>query len=399
MHILQQTGESNKPGNRRARKGSISQRSKGSYQIRYNVFDANGQRKQVNETFRGSKADAEDLLAERQKEVRHGQYAEKSKLTLSDLMQQFLNEYCVPPKVRLRTRHGYEGQIGRYINKSVRDGVSAIGHTHFQNLKPVQIKKLYADLLERGLSSTTVLHLHRLLKKVFNWAVGEGLASQNPLARVEAPAKGEYELAMWNIETIHDFIDLCADNQYGDVFQFAIRTGLRRSEICGLQWDAVDLVEGRLRVIRTVHSINGIGLVVGEPKTKKSRRTIGLSAETVNLLHSVKGGQLDMGLPTSGAGYVFTRPSGLPLVPQVVTKHFTGFVRQHNLPKMNFHGLRHAYASLCLVAGIDSKYVSESLGHSTISTTLDLYSHIIPGMQQHAADAVANLLKRGQLSD
>ena len=106
-----------------------------------------------------------------------------------------------------------------------------------------------------------------------------------------------------------------------------------------------------------------------------------------------------MGLPTSGAGYVFTRPSGLPLVPQVVTKHFTGFVRQHNLPKMNFHGLRHAYASLCLVAGIDSKYVSESLGHSTISTTLDLYSHIIPSMQQHAADAVANLLKRGQLSD
>ena len=88
-----------------------------------------------------------------------------------------------------------------------------------------------------------------------------------------------------------------------------------------MQWDAVDLVEGRLRVIRTVHSINGIGLVVGEPKTKKSRRTIGLSAETVNLPNSVKGGQLDMALPTSGAGYAFTRTNGLPLIPLLTIRN------------------------------------------------------------------------------
>jgi integrase len=394
MTSLKQTGESKKPGNRKARKGSIIQRSKGAYQIRYNVYDDQGQRKQVNETFRGTKDDAENLLALRQQKVREGQFAAKSKATLSDLMERFLNEYCVPPKVRARTRHGYEGQISRYINKSVANGFPAIGRTHFQKLKPVQIKKLYANLLERGLSNTTVLHLHRLLKKAFNWAVSEGLHSQNPLANVDAPTPEEAEMDMWEIETIHDFIDLCAEDGYGDVFRFAIHTGLRRSEILGLRWDAVDLTAGRLRVFRTLLHINGQGVVVGEPKTKKSRRTIALAPETVNLLHSIRGTQMDSGLPTSGEGYVFTRLDGLPLVPSSVSNAFHELVLRHNLPKMKFHGLRHAYASLSLLAGIDSKVVSESLGHSTISITMDLYSHVMGGMKEAHAATIANLLKR-----
>ena len=394
MTSLNQTGESKKPGNRKARKGSIIQRSKGTYQIRYNVYDDHDQRKQVNETFRGTKDEAEDRLALRQQKVREGQFAAKSKATVSQLMERFLSEYCVPPKVRARTRHGYEGQINRYINKSVADGVPAIGRTHFQNLKPVQIKKLYANLLGRGLSSTTVLHLHRLLKKAFNWAVSEGLLSQNPTAKVDAPTPEEYEMDMWEIETIHDFIDLCSETRYGDVFRFAIHTGLRRSEILGLRWDAVDLTEGRLRVFRTLHHINGQGTVVAEPKTKKSRRTIALAPETVNLMHSIRGSQMDEGLPTSGEGYVFTRPNGLPLVPSEVSRAFHEFVLQHNLPKMKFHGLRHAYASLSLLAGIDSKVVSESLGHSTISITVDLYSHVMGGMKEAHAATIANLLKR-----
>ena len=103
---------------------------------------------------------------------------------------------------------------------------------------------------------------------------------------------------------------------------------------------------------------------------------------------------MDKGLPTTGGAYVFTRPNGLPLIPQEVTKAFTGFVRKHNLPHLTLHGLRHANATLQMAAGINPKGVSEGLGHSNISITLDLYSHVLPNMQQHAVDAVANLLKR-----
>ena len=266
----------------------------------------------------------------------------------------------------------------------------------FQDLKAVQVKKLYAGMLERGLSNTTVLHLHRLLKKAFNWAVGEGLLSRNPTNQVTAPMKEEYEMEMWDIETIHDFLDLCDGSQYRDVFRFAIHTGLRRSEVCGLKWDAVDLRESRLRVIRTLHCINGQGLVTAEPKTKKSRRTIALAPETVQLLHGIRGRQMEHGFPTNDDSYVFIRPNGLPLIPQEVTKAFTGLVRAHSLPHMTFHGLRHAYATLGLLAGIDSKVVSESMGHSTITITMDLYSHVIGKMKEAHAATIANLLKRGQ---
>ena len=86
--------------------------------------------------------------------------------------------------------------------------------------------------------------------------------------------------------------------------------------------------------------------------------------------------------------------SGLSLIPQEVTKEFTHFIRGNDLHHLTFHGLRHANATLQLAAGINREVVSEGLGHSNISITLDLYSHVLLNMQQHAADAVANLLKR-----
>ena len=241
-----------------------------------------------------------------------------------------------------------------------------------QSLTPSQIQKVYAGMLERGLSQTTVLHTHRVLREALGHAVKWGILARNVADAVSPPRREQKVMEMWNIPTIHDFIDLCDGSRYGDVFQFAIHTGMRRSEICGLKWESVDLMEGRLSVERTLHSINGQGLVEGLPKTKRPRRNIALAPETVQLLHSIRGSQMEQGLPTNGEGYVFTRTSGLPLVPQEVTKAFHGFVEQNNLPPLTFHGLRHANATLQLAAGINPKVVSEGLGHSNISITLDV---------------------------
>ena len=161
--------------------------------------------------------------------------------------------------------------------------------------------------------------------------MGHGEASQ-----IKGAGKGEGKAQCQ--ECYPDHLEMLIDN----LSNFAIHTNLPRSEICGLKWDAIDLVENRLRVVSTLHSINGHGLVSAEPKTKKSRRTIVLAPETVKLLHGIKGSQIERGLPTNGEGYGFTRPNGSPLIPQEVTKAFTGFVRAHNLPHMTFHGLRHA---------------------------------------------------------
>ena len=123
-----------------------------------------------------------------------------------------------------------------------------------------------------------------------------------------------------------------------------------------------------------------------------------LAPDTIDLLHAIKGSrqlkQYEYGDSWHNTGCVFTRPTGLPVVPQEVTKEFTRFVREHDLPHLTFHGLRHAFATLGLIAGIPAKIVSEALGHSTIGITLDLYSHVLPSMEQEHMLTIDNLLKR-----
>ena len=104
--------------------------------------------------------------------------------------------------------------------------------------------------------------------------------------------------------------------------------------------------------------------------------------------------QLEYGSVWQNTGYVFTDIDGSPLAPDMVTKDFCGLVREHGLPQLTFHGLRHAFATLGLKAGISPKVVSEALGHSNIGITLDTYSHVLPNMQAELSKAVANLLKR-----
>jgi integrase len=203
---------------------------------------------------------------------------------------------------------------------------------------------------------------------------------------------------MWDVPTIHRFLDESQGTRYGHIFEFAISTGLRRSEICGLKWDAVDLVGARLEVKATLQQIRGHGLVTGAPKTKRSRRNIALAPATVELLHGVHGAQIlakaAAGPVWKEEGYVFTHADGSPVLPGSLTPAFALLVKELELPHLTFHGLRHAFATLGLLAGINPKVVSEALGHSSVTITLDTYSHVLPNMQDELAAAIANILKR-----
>ena len=385
MTSLKQTDQPKKS----RRQGTVKQRHKGSWEIRYyGPADHNGKQKRIQETVRGTKKEAEKVLRERLSAIEDGSHIDKSKQTVSDFIDHWLVTY-VATNCTARTASGYQGNIKRYINP-------AIGRVAIRSLTPGQVQAIYAGMLERGLSHTTVLHTHRVLKEALGHAVKWGILTRNVADSVSPPRREEKEMEMWDIPTIHKFLDLCDNGEsiYGELFSFAIHTGLRRSEVCGLKWDVVDLTEGRLSVVRTLHLINGRGLVEGLPKTKRSRRNVALAPETVALLHKVRGLQGLRGFPTTGDAYVFTRPSGLPLIPTKVTSEFTRLIRSSCLPHLTLPGLRHANATLQMAAGINPKVVSEGLGHSNISITLDLYSHVLPNMQQHAVDAVANLLKR-----
>ena len=372
------------------RQGAVVQRSKGSFLIRYSVVGSDGKRKQVNEIKKGTKKEAETALRERLSTVDNGSHIDKSKETVSEFMARWLDTYAAT-NVTLRTAQGYQGQINRYIKP-------AIGSIALQSLTTSLVQKIYSDMLNRSLSHTTVLHTHRILKEALGHAVKWGILARNVADAASPPRRERTQMPMWDVTTIHQYLDLSHDTRFGHIYEFAVHTGLRRSEICGLKWDTVDLEAGILSVVATLQQIRGPGLVTGVPKTKRSRRTVTLAPETVDLLRAVQGTQVlqkgEYGPLWQNTGYVFTQPDGSPIMPDRLTQDFAFLVKENGLPHLTFHGLRHAFATLGLLAGINPKVVSEALGHSSVSITLDLYSHVLPNMQGELSVAVANLLKR-----
>lgn len=183
---------------------------------------------------------------------------------------------------------------------------------------------------------------------------------------------------------------------WAPLFTLMATTGLRRGEALGLRWSDVDLDAGRLAVRQTLLAINS-HMEFGEPKTARSRRTVDLDAGTVAVLRAHRKAQLEeragRGLGRLRAGtLVFTDEGGDQLHPNLVSKTFVKLILETELPAIRLHDLRHTHASLSLQAGVHVKVVSERLGHSSVTITLDTYSHAIPGLQRDAAEKVAALI-------
>ena len=171
---------------------------------------------------------------------------------------------------------------------------------------------------------------------------------------------------------------------------------MRRGELLGLRWQDVDLDGAVLNIQQTAQRIRGTGIVFRQPKTRLSRRAIALSAEAVAVLRRQRRTQAE-GRLLAGAAYedrdlVFATGLGSPLGPENVLRTWYGVVEAAGLPGLRVHDLRHAHATLMLGKGIHPKIVSERLGHASVNITLDTYSHVLPGLQAAAADALDALL-------
>jgi len=176
----------------------------------------------------------------------------------------------------------------------------------------------------------------------------------------------------------------------------AVTTGMRRGEILGLRWKDVDLQAATLAVRQSLQTTRE-GLSFKAPKTKKGRRSISLGPTAIDGLRRHRAGQAKVRLAL-GAAYqdndlVCARPDGAPTDPGEVSKGFAALVRQIGLPPIRFHDLRHTHATALMRAGVPPKVVSERLGHSSVGITLNTYSHVMPGMQEDAAQKVDATLR------
>jgi integrase len=178
---------------------------------------------------------------------------------------------------------------------------------------------------------------------------------------------------------------------------------MRRGELAGLRWADVDLEAGRLSV-RQPRVVVANQPQSSEPKTARGRRSLALDPVTVAALRRHRAHQLEhklaVGARYQDSGLVFTWPDGAPIHPLRFSRWFEQHARRAGLPKIRLHDLRHSYASAALAAGVPAKVISERLGHATIAVTMDIYSHVLPGLDREAADTVARLiLGRGDVSE
>ena len=366
-------------------RGSIRQRSKGSWELRYDgPRKTGGRRRYVSETVRGTKRDAERVLRDRLAALEAGAHVPKTRETVAEFMSTWMQNYAATNTLP-STRYGYQGYINRYI-------VPTIGHISIQKLTAADIQALYGELAQLGKSPTTIVQLHRIIHKALAEGVRWGILTRNVADATTPPRLQKQELRVWDMRTTVEFLQAIRGTRYGNLYSLAALTGMRRSELCGLKWEDVDLVNKRLRVLRSLQRIPGTGIQQGPTKTQGSRRSIRLSDAAVTVLHGIRGRQLtqeiEAGDDWQDTGLVFTGDIGQPLSPDVVSRQFSRLVKKAGLPHLTLHGLRHGLASLLLSANINPKVVSELLGHSNIGITMDTYSHVLPDIQDTAARAV-----------
>lgn len=333
-----------------------------------------------------TRAEASDRLRELQATHQQGLPTPNQRLSTAD----FLRDWLMKTRVRPRTQQRYESVVRVHL-------IPAIGRVPLAKVEPGHLEALYAARLASGLSPRSVHHIHMVLHRAFRMATRWGLLSRNVVELVDPPRVERGEIHVLNPEQARLFLSAAEGHDHEALFVLAISTGMRQGEILGLRWRDIDLDRRTLSVTQTLERA-GREPVFGEPKTRSSRRRIDLTDRVVVALRAHRARQAkDMLEAEPGVWHdldlIFTNRCGRPVDPHRLGGPCLGsLLESAGLPRLRFHDLRHTAATLLLSKGVHPKVVADLLGHASISITLDTYSHVLVGMQEHAVAAMNEAL-------
>ncbi len=371
------------------RSGSIKKKRDGLFLV--SIFlgrDANSKRRYVAKQIEGTIKDAQKYLNTALSEKDQGIFVEPSSLTVDKYLTKWL-EAAARPRVSRRTADGYAGLLQRYIR-------APLGQKRLDKLQPLDIQKVYGEMLARGLSARIVRHTHSALHNALKQACKWGLLARNPSDLVELPKVPYKERRVLSPDEAASFLKAAAVMPHGLIFEFALLTGMRPEEYLALQWADVDMTTGAAQIKRALVR-HKKSWSFEEPKTARSRRTVFLPAPVLRRLavHKRKqaAARLKLGAAWQAHDLVFCSEEGTPLsIPNLTYRYFRPILTKAKLPRIRLYDLRHTCATLLLMAEENPKVVSERLGHSTIVLTLDTYSHVLPTMQQQATARLEKML-------
>jgi integrase len=268
----------------------------------------------------------------------------------------------------------------------VRDHLKpALGRTPLSRLQPQHIQRVYQELLDSGKSPKTVRNVHVTLHRALEQAQRWRLVPTNIADLVDAPRQQRAEMKALSPEQARMVLEAAHGDDLEALWTVALTTGLRQGELLALRWPDVDLDQRSLRVVASLVRIVGQEPQLAEPKSRRSRRQVELSAGAVDALRRHRA-------IAPSIGFVFARSDGRPLSVTTTWKRWRRLLERANVPAMPFHSARHSAATLLLSRGVHPKIVSEMLGHSTVAITLDVYSHVTPAMHREAARVMDEIL-------
>jgi integrase len=336
-----------------------------------------------------TKKEVLDQIKKAQREQEQGALVPASKQTV----KQFL-EYWLENVHKLRIRQSSYTKYRKALNYHI---LPELGHIQLQKLTSEHIDVFYAKLLNKGKSPKSIKDIHGILHVALKYAVKKKRLARNVADDIDLPRIERYRSQVLDKAQARRLLKVVKENRYETLLTVALATGMRRGELLALRWSDIQFDTKSLHIQRTVYRVKGVGYVESEPKTNKGRRTIMLPQFVIAVLKQHRAQQLESRLQAGplwiDQDLVFCNMTGNFLYPDNVSADFKRLVEKAGLPLMRFHDLRHSAATLLLAMGVHPKVVQELLGHTQISMTMDIYSHMLPSMQREAVEGLDNLFR------
>jgi integrase len=371
------------------KRGQIIEKRPGVYLVRVDLGEGTGKRRVLSKTVRGTKKEAQQCLTKLLHEHGEGRLTPRSTVTVNQYLDEWLRAKA-NGNIEERTLLDYRKTLTRYIRPYM-------GEHRLDRLTPRDIQELINVLKEKGYSPRTVKVSHTIFSSALRQAVKQQLIPRNPAEGAILPSSQKKEMLALGPEEAKRFIAEAAKDRWGLLFTMAIYTGMRPGEIRALQWKDIDF-EKRLVTIRRAVSKGEKGWYFKPTKTKQVRRNP-LPLSLIMWLQTYR--EQQMGDHTSRADdyvdldLIFSNEHGRPLDPtNILQRHFKPILERAGLPKgLRWYDLRHTMATLLLHTDENIKVISERLGHSDATMTLNVYAHALPTMQEAATEKLDALLR------
>lgn len=356
----------------------------GKYCIRYSYKDEDGIRRHKRETFDKYKQ-AAAFKTKIENDMLENEFVEPSKQTVREYLTEWLEDY--KDEIAYNTYTGYRTNT-RHINKHV-------GNYPLQKLQAHHIEKMYKQL-RSTLSGTSIRYIHRTLSRALTLAEKDQLLKKNPCGTVDIPKRTTYTAAFLDEQEVAQLMEAAKDTDIYIAVVLAVSRGMRRNEILGLRWQDINFAKNNISINHSIRYEKG-DYIRETPKSEKSIRILPLSDKLKRLLKEQRARQKkNMELFWNDyhkSDYICTYADGKLINPPTFSVIFSRLLKKNNLRHVRFHDLRHTSASLMLREGIELKVVSDILGHSTITITSDLYTHVLDDLKKDVAKKMDSYLR------